>query len=620
MKKKIYYQFGRFRIDVEAGVLFEDDVTVPLPPKAMETLLVLVRHHGNVVTKADLMGAVWPDTFVEEGSLTQHISLLRKILHDKRSEDHPVIQTIPKRGYRFILPVAETVDADEPAEPPPEPALPGNRRRIWALIALTGIAGVLLLFWRLSRLDSGKSSSAPASTIAVLPFANFSSDADADYLGDGLTDDLIHALSKVDGLRVVARTSSFQFRGKARDLRRIGRELRAGLVLEGSIQKDSNKVRVTAQLIDASNGFHLWSGRFDRQFSDIFAIQDEICDAIARALAVQLSGAAGEAWRGARSPGNLESYTLYLRGLKEWNRRNRAGVSKSREFFERAVELDPDYAPAWAGLADTWIHHGIWNLAPPSEAFPKAKAAALRASELAPHLAAPHTSLGYVKGWYDRDHAAAEVSYRRAIALSPSYSWGHQRLAGYLSMAGRHEEAIQASRRALELDPISAPASGGLALAFFWARRYDLAIEQCRKTRDLDPNYPLTYYYLAHAYEQQRRYGDAMAALTEGIRLWGSSERKLLAHLHAVSGRRAEALEILDHISKQPNGGANEPYDMTLIHAALGDKDAALSWLERAVRGYSTWAMFANVDPRLDGIRSEPRFQQAVKALGFNPG
>ncbi len=611
LKSQRFSRFGPFRIDFESQVLFKNEAVVSIPPKVMATLLVLVRSRGEIISKAELMSRVWPETFVEEGSLTQNISLLRKVLGDD------VIDTIPKRGYRFLPATGEQIEEmDEPAGTPTETEFKGSRPSHGFLAVLAALSGVIFLVLMQSG-NSRKGSPIIARSIAVLPFANFSPEADTEYLSDGLTEELIHVLKKVDGLRVVARTSSFQFKGKANDLRRVGKELQVGFVLEGSIQKDGSRLRVTAQLIDASTGFHLWSERFDRQFRDIFAIQDEICAAVTQALAIQLAGAAAGPWRGVRPTENLEVYMLYLRGLKEWNHRNRAGVSNSRELFEQAVALDPDYAPAWAGLADAWIHHGIWSLAPPGEAFPQAKAAALRALELAPQLAGAHTSLGYVKGWYERDHAGAEVSYRHAVALSPGFSWGRQRLAGLLSAAGRHEEAIQESRRALELDPISASASAGLALTLFWARLYDQAIEQCIKARQLDPQFPLTYYYLAHAYEQRRRYGEVLAALTEGGRLWGSSERKLLAHSYAVSGRRAEALEILDQIRKQPDGGANEPYDMALIHAALGDKDAALSWLERAVREYSVWAMFANVDPRLDGVRSEPRFQQVLKTLGF---
>ncbi|MEO8367959.1 MAG: winged helix-turn-helix domain-containing tetratricopeptide repeat protein [Candidatus Solibacter sp.] len=634
------YRFGSFALEYQTGLLYHGGELVSLPPKVSRTLLLLVENHGKVVAKEVLLQYVWPDAFVEEGNLHHNVSVLRKLL---QSNGCPVarIDTLPKRGYRFVgevtLVESEANEPNQPAvraeqlsaaiEPPtalPDPPSTAGRKRQWFIAA--GLATVLCLglvgaFIFSSRTSAGTERGAvPASSIAVLPFSNFSSDPQGDYLADGLADELINALTRVPGLNVVARTSSFQFKGKPVDLRRVGAQLQARMILEGSVQKDGNRLRVTAQLIDAATGFHVWSQRFDRQFDDIFVIQDEICQSIANALSAHLPGPAGVLPPRPRTA-NVEVYALYLRGIKEWNRRSRAGVKTGQEFFERALALDATYAPAWAGLADIFLDSALWGILLPGDAFPKARAAAQRAIELDGQLPAAYTTLGYIQGWHERNHQSAKVSFRRALDLSPNYSSGRQRFANYLSALGRHEEAIGEYRRALELDPISPTANSGLALVFFWARQYDRAIEQCAKTRDLDPQFPLTYYYLAHSLEQKHKYDEAITALQEGTRLWGSTDGMMLAELYAAApGHRQEGLARLEKIRTNSGGGETQPYQMALIYAALGDRETALHWLERSSREGDVWALYANVDPRLDLLRSDPRFRQLLKRLGAGKG
>lgn len=610
------YRFGSFALDRRKALLYLDDAMVSLPPKVAQTLCILVENHGEVINKELLLESIWPDAFVEEGNLHHNISVLRRVLRENAGA--PVrIETIPKRGYRFVGEVV-TAPAEQPSAPvvASSPSIP-PRRRSWnraagwaAALAVTLAASIVGLGGAGGNEEGGNA--VPASSIAVLPFSNFSADPQADYLGDGLTDELIHALTAVPGLRVVGRTSSFQFKGKSLDLREIGRRLQARLVLEGSVQKDGGRLRITAQLLDARTGLHLWSQRFDRPFDGIFAMQDEICRAVASAIRVQVA-APGESGHVVRQAASLEVYTLYLRGLKEWNRRNRAGIIAAQEFFERALAMDGSYAPAWAGVADTLVHSGIWGIVPLNESFPKAKAAAQRAIELDGQLAAPHTVLGYIQGWHERRHEAAEASFRRALELSPSYSWGRQRLASYLSAVGRHQEAIEEYRRALEVDPISPSVASGLALTFFWARQYDRAIAQCNMARELDPQSPLTYYYLSHVLEQQRKYEESISALREGTRLWGSTDQMMLTALYAAApGHRQEALDGLATIRSRSGGGASDPYQMALIYLALGDRKASLRWLEQSAAVGDVWFLYANVDPRLDGLRSDPRFQELL--------
>lgn len=616
------YRFGTFALESQKRLLYEGSELIPLPPKVAQTLLILVENHGKVVDKELLLSSIWPDAFVEEGNLHHNVSVLRKLLQSNGAAAR--IDTLPKRGYRFVGEV--TVVDNGGTEPPralPElpPAVARRPRTLYVAAGFVVLCAILTAAFLLGpriTLGTERNGAVPVNSIAVLPFSNFSSDAEADYLGDALADEVIHLLTRVPGLRVVARTSSFQFKGKSVDLRHVGAQLQARLVLEGSVQKDGNRLRVTAQLIDAATGLHLWSEQFDRQFGDVFAIQDEICRAIAGTLSVQLSGPAGSERR-AKQAANLEVYTLYLRGMNEWNRRDRAGVKAGREFFERALALDATYAPAWAGLSDTLVHSGLWGMVPPNEAFPRAKAAALRAIELDGRLASPHTALAYVQGWYERSPEAAEASFRRALDLSPGYSWGRQQLASYLSVLGRHEEAIREFRQTLQLDPISPSANSGLALAFFWARQYDRAIEQCAKAREMDPKFPLTYYYLAHALEQKHRYEEAILALEEGIRIWGSTDGVMLTELYAATpGRRKEALARLQEIRNEPGGGSSSPYHLALIYGALGDREAALSWLDRSSRDGDVWFLYANVDPRLDNLRSDRRFQQLLRRRGHS--
>jgi TolB-like protein/DNA-binding winged helix-turn-helix (wHTH) protein/tetratricopeptide (TPR) repeat protein len=624
---KYFYEFGQFRLDPAARLLFRDGAIVPLPPKVLDTLLVLVEKGGALIEKEELIKAVWPDTFVEENNLTQNISLLRKTLGGGDSDQQPYIATVPKRGYRFVAALREVREeipiAEEPApvlspeslDPAPPNQRTLGRRSVGALLCtlvLLAAMGYWLFGTRSGRTESGQT----IRSVAVLPFVNISSDPENEYFSDGLTEELINALAKVKGLRVPARTSAFRFKGKAHDLREVGRQLDVAAVLEGSVRKDGDKLRITAQLVRVANGFHLWSETYDRRLMDVFAIQEDICRDIVNALEIRLADTPGRQ-PVRRYTDNLEIYTTYWKGRYHLlDKRTWDGTLKAKEYFEQAIRRDPRYAPALTGLADCYSLFGTYNLLPPREAFSKARTLALEALAIDDSLAEAHTSLASIKAFYDWDPAAAEAGFKRAIALNPAYALAHQWFAEYLSTMGRHDEALLEIRRAQEVDPLSPIVNSIAGLTLYFARQYDRAVEQCRRTVEMDPSFSIASFFLGYAYEQKRMYAEAIRAFEKGIAL-SSTGKAYLGRAYALAGRRAESAKILDELQAASRESYVSPIDFALIYTALGERDQAFLWLERAYQDRSNYLRYLKVDPRYDSLRSDPRFSALLNRLGF---
>lgn len=574
------YEFGSFRLDAGEYVLLREGQAIPLSPKVFETLLVLVENSGHIVEKDELYKRVWQDAFVEETNLTKNISILRKVLSDG-DEERSFIETVPKRGYRFVVPVRK--------------------------------AG--------SEHSEQGSQSSLNQKIAVLPFANFSADPENDYFCDGLAEELLNALAKIQGLKVAARTSSFSFREKNLDVGAIGATLGVNTVLEGSVRKSGNRLRITAQLINASDGFHIWSGQYDRELSDIFAVQEEITLAIVDSLKLKLLGdQRAEVLR--RCTENTHAYSLYLHGRFFWNKRTAEDVHRAIRYFEEAIELDPNYALAYTGIADCYNASGFsYDLGlPAAEVISRAKTAAAQALEIDDTLAEAQTSVAYAKLLFDWDFEQAEALFRRALELNPNYVNARHWYTHLLIALSRFDEALAEGERALDLDPLSVVMNTHFGWHFMCTREDDLAIAQLHRTFTLDPKFVAAQWYLALAFEQAGRYSEAETAFREVLQ---STNQDLIiradaAHFYAVSGQRERALCELAELEKLSQTRYVSSFGLALICVGLGEDDRAFGYFEKAVQEHTEMLIYLNVDSRFDRIRSDPRFKVLVRKVGVS--
>jgi serine/threonine-protein kinase len=458
-------------------------------------------------------------------------------------------------------------------------------------------------------------------SLAVLPFLNISTDAENDYFCEGLAEELINALTNIKAVFVVARASAFSFKGKDIDVREVGRRLNVDTVLEGSVQKVGDRLRVTAQLIDAGNGYHFWSERFDRQMTDIFAIQDEITLAIVKQLKVKLLAREHSALL-ARKQESLEAYNLYLKGRFHWAKRPQ-GIAKAIEYFEEAIEKEPAYARARAGLADCYVTLGSWEngTLPPIEAMAKARQAVNKALELDNRLAEAHTTLAYRTTHHEWDWSTAEAQFKYALELNPNYAVCHHWYSHFLTAVGRTQESLNASRRCLELDPLDLVINIHMAWHYQFARQYEEAIEQCWKTSELHPNSFWPAYFLGLAYEQQGQVDRAVEEFRKAVAMSGdvTFAAAALGHLYGTMGRMAAAKSIYDQLSARAKRAYVPAYDIALVCSGLGWKDQALENLSRAYQERSGWMTYLKVDPRLDSLRSDSRFIDLLHRVHLTP-
>jgi TolB-like protein/Tfp pilus assembly protein PilF/DNA-binding XRE family transcriptional regulator len=452
--------------------------------------------------------------------------------------------------------------------------------------------------------------SRPSPSIAVLPFTSIGTFPDYEYICEGVAEELINALTQIKKFFVVARGSAFSFRGRDLDAREIGRRLNVDTILEGSIQKMGDRLRVTAQLVDAGNGFQFWSQRFDRQMTDVFDIQDEITLAIVKQLKVELLAKERAAVMAKRQE-NLESYNLYLKGRFYWAQRPQ-GIAKAIESFERAIERDPISARAHAGLADCYVTLGSWEngTLPPIEAMTKAQAAASKALALDHRLAEAHTTLAYRTTHYDWDWATAEAQFLCAFELNPNYPVCHHWYSHFLMAVGRTEESLTASQRCLELDPLDLVINCHMAWHCLFARQYEQAIEQCWKTSELHPNSFWPAWFFGLAYQQQDQIGRAVEELQTAVKMSGdvTFASAALGHLYGSVGKTAEARAIFDELTARSDRGFVPSYDIALVCVGLGWIDQAFGYLSQAHKERSGWMTYIKIDPRLDRLRTDARF------------
>jgi len=608
------FEFGVFRLDGANKRLMRGDEVVALTPKQFDTLQLLVENAPRLVEKDEFLRRLWPKTVVEESALAENVSRLRKALGD---DTQRFIETQPKRGYRFVAPVvrAGTGPAPSPALATP-PTLRPRRVRWIAIGVLAALAAAATLFiWR------GRGG-APIQSIAVLPFASLSADPEQEYFTDGMTDELITELAKLHSIRVISRSSVMRYKRTRKSVQEIARELNVDAIVEGTVSRSSEHIRVTAQVIRATPEEHLWAEHFDHAPGDLVALQEQLAREIAQGIRGQLS-AGDRAILNVRHEVNPAAHEAFLKGRYYWARRNEASTRRSIEFFQAAIDADPHYAPAYAGLSDSFITlslpEALQETLPPDAAYPQARAAALRAIELDGTLGDAHATLAHILFQYDRDWDGADREFRRAIELSPNYANAHQWFALSLFWRGHIDEALREARVAHELDPLSLVVNANECFILGGARQFEAAIAQCRRTLELEPDFVLAHYRFGQILMLQSRYAEAIPELRRAVELSGECPRAVaeLALALALSGDKPQAAQLLESLQAETGRRYVGHFDLAVVHAALGQQEAALTALEQAVAEHSPSLSLINWSPAFTSLRGLPRFVELQRRIGL---
>jgi TolB-like protein/DNA-binding winged helix-turn-helix (wHTH) protein len=611
--------FGIFQIDLKARELHKAGVKVKLQEQPFRVLALLVDRAGQVVTREELQQTIWPtDAYVAfDQGLNNAIKKVRDALGD--SADSPrFIETLARHGYRFVAPVGTVL------QPPSEPSQVRFGLGTLRKPALIGLAGASLLAalaywaWHGSTMRAGPPTEKVI--LAVLPFDNLSRDPDQEFFSDGLTEEMIAQLGKLnpERLTVISRGSVAKYKDSRLAANQIGRELHADYLVQGSVRRASDRVRITVQLIQVRDQTDLWAESYDRELKDILTLQDSVSRTIANQIHITLTPGQQTRLRG----GNLdpEAYEDYLKGRYYWNKRTGDGLQKALIYFQQAINKDPSYGAAYSGLADcnsglAW--HGFKS---PAEALPKANAAALRAIEIDPRSAEAHASLGLVltHRW---DWAGAEAEFRHALRLDPRYANAHHWYGDYLSIMGRHDEALLEARQALELDPLNLMIGTWVGRRYYLARKYELAIEQGRNTVELDANFSAAHLVLGENYVQVGLHDQGLAELQTAASLSGNSPLYLaqVAVAHASAGRKTEALQIAAQLQTISSTRYVSPYGLAQIYAALNDKEQTFKWLQIAYDDRAVWMSYLAVDPVFDSLRWDQRFQDLLRRVRLLP-
>jgi TolB-like protein/DNA-binding winged helix-turn-helix (wHTH) protein/Tfp pilus assembly protein PilF len=617
-------RFGPCQLDLREGDLYKNGLTVKLQGQPLQVLVFLVKHPGEVVSREILREELWPQgTFIDfDQGLNSAINKIREALGD--SADSPrFIETHARRGYRFIAPVTEEIHEKPSARagPPEETAVSARSGQNHFLIAGVVLVALLVLVgYFLRRQLAPRASPAGGKVmLAVLPFVNLSGDAGQEYLSDGLTEEMITQLGSADPERlgVIARTSAMKYKTTHEDVHQIGGELGVDYVLEGSVRREGNRVRISAQLIQVHDQTHLWAANYERDARDTLALETVVANAIADQVERTLAPPHRSARRTDVHPVNPEAYDLYLKGRFYWNQRTQPGFWKAIESFQQAVEKDPSYAQAYAGLADCYILLGPNDILPASQVYPLAKAAARKALQLDDGFAEAHASLGFVTLLYDWDPAQAEKEFRRAIELDPNYPTAHHWYAYDLVAMERSDEAVAEIRRALELDPLSPIINADVGQILFLARRSDEAIAQCQKTIALDPQFLQAYWYLGLLYDQKGMFDQAFDAFLKAIP--GASDSPQGAAIRAayrdkgINGYWKERTAMLERQSKVHYVS---PYTFAVSYAAMGEKEKALEDLRQAYEERYPSMVFVKIEPVFDNLRSDSRYEELLHRIG----
>jgi TolB-like protein/DNA-binding winged helix-turn-helix (wHTH) protein/Tfp pilus assembly protein PilF len=605
------FRIGKWLIQPQMNVLQANGATKHVEPKAMQVLVYLSEHADEVVPKERLIGAVWADTFVTDDVLTRCISELRKAFEDD-AKNPQVIETIPRSGYRLVAAV-QRVEA--------QPAAARAPTRRWP-IALGAVASLLLLGIALNlgnlRRRMFRPAPVPIHSLAVLPLANLSGDPDQEYFADGMTEELITDLAKIGALRVISRTSVMGYKGAHKPLPEIARELNVDAIIEGTVQRSGSRVRIAAQLIEARTDQHLWSESYERDLRDVLALQGEVASAIAGEIRVKLTPQehANIASAHALSP---EAHEAYLQGLYFWNKLTEEDIKKSIEHFQKAIQLAPDYAPAYSALAFSYTLLASSGFSPSRENYTQAKKLAQKAIELDESLPDAHAALGFVLCYGDWDWPAAEAQFKRANALEPNGEGGHTVYALYLGDMGRSEEAISEMKKGLESDPLSVLSLANLGWLYEQAGQPERAIEQYRRILEMDPKSVDAHGGLGWVYGLQGNHTQAIAEWREARRLSENSPGAIagLGYAYAAAGMNDEAHEMLSELKQLSKRRYVSPYEVASVYAGLGEREQTFFCLEKALDEHNGSLVSLKVDPEFASLRSDPRFGKILQRIGL---
>jgi DNA-binding winged helix-turn-helix (wHTH) protein/Flp pilus assembly protein TadD len=585
--KPIFYEFGPFRLDTLRRLLLQAGEIVPLTPKAFDVLLLLIQNTGQLLSKEYLLRSVWPDAIVEEGNLSQYISVLRKVLGENPNE-HRYIVTVPGRGYRFVAQVTESRESNAAPQyqfiSPPE--------------------------------KSGSPSGPP--TIAVLPFKLMNPTSEEAYLGQGIASSLIASLSGIKQIIVRPTTSVLKYASAEQSPLAAGLELEVDSILDGTVQQVGERIRVMVELIRTADGSTLWTNKYDKEFTDIFAVQDAIAQQVARALKLKLSSQEERRLNTSLTE-NLEAYRLYIKGRYFWEKRTEKNIIKGIEYGRQIIGLDGNFAMGHVFLADCYTLLGQFLYLHPQRAFPRAKSSALRALAIDDTLAEAHCSLAEVLFFYEWDWVGAEREYRHAIELNPHYASAHHWYAWFLIAMGQFEEAVRETKMALKLDPSSLILHTTLGLPYYYMRQYERAMELYRETLEMDEKFAPAHYYLGAALLQTGQYEEAAAELKKVKSVeYVQQASALLGYAYAVGGKKKEALHLIEELNDLAKHRYVSPYSAALIYTGLGDKDHALAALNKAYDDRAAWMIFLKVDPHFESLRAHRGFKHLLHKMDLD--
>lgn len=636
----VLYEFGPFQLDPPERLLLCDGQPVSLTPKAFDLLFALVDRSGHLVEKEELLRLVWPGSFIEEGNLAVTISLLRKALNDDRGH-HRYIETVSKRGYRFVAEVkrldeSALVISSEPETPPIQTVHPHLRipeakqdwqsrlrRKQFRTLILFGVALSLVAFIGLGlahrrNLAIQRSSAPVISSLAVLPFQTLGTNSPDKFLELGMADAVITRLANTGRITVRPTSAIQQYAGTRLTPQQVGHEQGVDAVLDGRIQRDADRVRVTVQLIRVQDGVQLWADTFDRKFTDVFALEDALADMAAQSIRLKLTGAETLKFT-KRSTENPEAYEAYMKGRYFWNKRTDSGLKKGLDYFQQAIKLDPGFAEAYVGVADSYAMLGLYAVVPPTQAFPAAKDAATRALQMDDSLATAHATLGFINFYYDWNVSVAGNEFRRALSENPHYAMAHSWYGESLAAKGDYPEAVLEAQRALQDDPLSMIVSSNAGWTFALAGQYDRAVETLKKAIEIDPAFPRTHFRLAEVYEQRGQYALAIPEFEQAVLLSGGDPyyEGSLGHAYGASGNSEKARRVLQNLQSRPADQYVPPYAVALVYASLGEKDQAFQWLHKAVEDRSTPMVFFRSDPELTTLRPDARFAPLAQLVNF---
>jgi len=623
-------RFGSFEANARAGELRKQGLKVKLQDQPFQILIMLLERPGEVVTRQEIHRRLWPaDTFVDfDHGLNNAVNRLREAIGD--SADKPrFVETIPKKGYRFIGDVTgqaqlgeivSTVAAKEQVvDTGPIGQKSAAKRYIsgTTLIFAIALAIAVIAYFGWNQIRSRVSARPNHAMLAVLPFENLSGDSNQNYFSDGLTEEMIAQLGALnpEQLGVIARTTSMAYKNTSKTVQQIGKELGVDYVLESSVRRDGDVVRISVQLIRASDQVHVWARSYDRHISHSIQLQVEVAKAVAEQIQVKLSPAYSS--RTNPHPLDAEANEAYLRGRYFWNQFTPEGYRKAISYFQQAVDRDPNFAEAYSGLADSYNFLVVTDSIPASEGHLKALEAARRAVSLGINLAEPHASLAVALGRSEWNWSGAEDEYKRAIALNPSYSMAHRFYASNLGITRRHNEAWEQINEAMRLDPLSLPNNAEVVRTLYYARNYDQAIEQGQKAMQLDPNYVRTHFWMGRVYSQKGMHSEAIAASKKILESMPDSTLGLteMAYSLAAAGRQREARQILVHLEKRSKSAFVPFYDLAVINIALHDDEVALNYMQQAFKNHEWPMVVLAVEPRLDPLRHDPRFREMLTEL-----